>query len=498
MPSHADAATSAAPNSLAKFMAVALPLVFCMWQANSMSSNSRISAPVLKVSLRVVAVCIVSAALLAANMTRNDEPLNGKRLPNTQHNSRADSSLDGTFAYDQLNWAQMDAAFCPADLLTQLYGHTSGGDPHQLVQILRALYQRYPLEHCRVPQNDEQLAQILNECLAIMCANMQPRLQITAKSLSTSSTMESAAVSDDDEFSNRPTSSVGSDSGLPHSWVASGAADSDVATPHASISPIHEASTPDVASRASPSRVVLYAYRHNPYSFRGYQRVDVSANTSSIPITLRKAVDGSAELIDVPHDVMLKPQQVPIDLRKRGRGILATTPGAAEVGDLDVTPAAGKNLLKKSAKPAAAPARPANPLAAARKAMKKAYEQSGMSLQDPLYAVNIAVDPKTLGADATKNSAEDLDTSMTMTGLPNVDGHRVAEALLQLLKGRAVIKGDYSFAMTDKRTDRFNTGACHLNFDTLDDARRVQQALRDQLLFASFRNGTCVVTTARE
>jgi len=86
----------------------------------------------------------------------------------------------------------------------------------------------------------------------------------------------------------------------------------------------------------------------------------------------------------------------------------------------------------------------------------------------------------------------------TLTGLPNADGHRVAEALLKHYAKVGVVRGNYSLSNDVRRMDRFNTGACHVLFSDTEDAQRLQMQLRHDMVFAAFREGRCVVSSAME
>lgn len=340
-----------------------------------------------------------------------------------------------------------------------------------------------------------------------------------------------------------------------------------VITPTTPTKPTTRARRPDACrTRAeyAADPTVKAAYRHDPYSHRAFVRLDVGTarrDTVTLPF-VQHGANGEAPTgvtkMDVPMALLFKPNTAALSIRPRlsggfagsvksvktpntgsgsdrgdtssrcstvpsmlspkatigtpktpmGAGIKSRSPSVvlpaalaapppASLPPAEVTDAAHDEAKEKQAK-----------ISAARKAMKKTYDASGMTLSEPFFGLTIDVDESdvpTADVDAespgtpVRLSAPMLfeHGQVTMTGLPNIDGHRVAVALLTRLASFGVIEGGFALATPERRTDRFNTGACHITLDRVDDARRLYDVLNRMSLFADHRGGDIVVTRAR-
>jgi hypothetical protein len=488
-------AVTATPAPFARCLAVALPLMFCLWQLQGLSlAGARVSAPALKLSVRVVAVCLVSAIALVSSIERFNNKLDNSC------SKRGDSSLPepatagGNALFDAVEY-EFRVALVYANAwrmhdLRRVYR----GSPHASV---RSLYPRGPagvlaLHHQRpavLSKEDLALDALLTEALA----EHMPPVDVTHKR-----------------------------TGSQSSWASSGSASDSCADrtmdeiADTLMEEVSGTATPTLRSATTPT--LRYAYRHDPYTYRGFHRLDVAHDSATVGLRIvpRGGKVTDTTTADVPIGIVLKPQLVAVDLRPRGRSAVAPVTTDAAVGK----PAHGKNpsppksTAATSVDEGSAP-KARNPLAGARKAIKKLYESSGMDLSEPLFPVMMA------GADAAACAFEPhasraqldalvaatladpdaaavfADGNATLTGLPNVDGHRVAQAILDEFEARGYIDAGFAFANDARRTDRFNTGACHINFDSADDALRVQVALRVAPLFAAFRDGACIVAGSR-
>jgi hypothetical protein len=249
----------------------------------------------------------------------------------------------------------------------------------------------------------------------------------------------------------------------------------------------------DTTPGSSCARDITSVYRHDPYSLRGYVRLDAWRDKTSVPMQLRGAHE--CRELQVPLRVVQKADVGAIELRPR----------------LSVPPFP----VPKKPAPAKAPAA-AGELGTARKALKKACSDCGVALEEPLYP--LVVDVTQIAAHADRAALEQcmaqrralrhrdewwlqrrplVDGNATLTGVPNVDGHRVALVLLEELRGLGLIDGEVALAHDARSVDRLNTGACHVCFELVADAERVQAALQQWPMFVDFRCGVCCVAPAK-
>lgn len=304
---------------------------------------------------------------------------------------------------------------------------------------------------------------------------------------------------------------------------------------------------------------IKIAYRHDPYTHRAFKRLDQGPSTCRTTVTLPFVQDEQAAPMDIPSDLLFKPNTASLSIRPRLSGgvVAGSVKGAKTNGSSDradtgsrcstlvslkspkvggatpKTPSAGmptpigrgRSLSQAILSPISLPPSQTLPpqelpgptdeererskakqakISAARKAMKKAYDASGMTLSQPLFGLRVDVDDSDVPVLEEAEAPMRLSAPMlfehgqvTMTGLPNIDGHRVALELLDRLANLGVIRGAYNLATAERRTDRFNTGACHITLDCVDDARRLYGALNRMTLFADLRGTDIVVTRAQ-
>lgn len=236
----------------------------------------------------------------------------------------------------------------------------------------------------------------------------------------------------------------------------------------------------------------VVAYRYDPYTLRGVVHLDARGIAKRKPshVKLRlPSTNGATPGVEVvvPRGVVLKADDQPIALRPYAQRVALPFPAVRPQQQQQQPPAAQ------------------SPIGPARRALKKAYEASRATAETALLPVAVegfvhGRDPDRRELDtitaANRRSAArvqratgelPMDTicsgHVTLTHLPNVDGHRVAKAVLDEFRHRGYMDGVYALAHDAERMDRFNTAAIHVVFELVEDAERVQVALHIVPLF---------------
>jgi hypothetical protein len=448
-----------------RIAALLLPIAFVM--VSVATSNHRLSSHTVKTSAKLAAYCALAAVLFAVTFAPNNEV----SVPSTSSNSKSSSSTHRTVAaFVQHVYRHSRSAASSSGVILernklrlQAPFPNNPGSAEDL--ILRAALDEWFL----TTDADRSLHTPTSACRYDSCDGDDDILLTAFSELSAATSLLSSPLR---SASGTPrTSPASSPAILPQHELSSMSSPLGLSA-SASVSP-----PPELGPRVK-------LWRHNPYTVRSFTLLDADTNHHLVPIVIGNGADKHVH--NVRFDVLLKPTQPPIDLRRRGKIPPETT--ACKPQQPNVT--ASKTETHQQAKAS-------NPEAAAsRKNFKRDCEVSKVAIHEPLYSI-VTNMPRLAQVPATWVSTIDEGWT-TLTGLPNADGYRVAELLLRHYADAGVIRSGYQLSNDVRRLDRFNTGACHVVFNEVEDARRLQLQLRADLIFATFRAGQCVVSAATE